>query len=483
MTKAVAYMRYSSDNQSETSIEYQRAAIAAYCARHDIVFAAEYKDEAYSATTDRRPDFQRLMKDAQKQPEWSKVLVYDMSRFCRNAADAGWYENLLRDNDIELISVTQQFDTDTIEGFFSKGVTNLINQTHSMTTGKNAHAGLMVKANKAGHCGGIPPLGYDVDKATGHLVINEDEVEIVQMIFDMFEMEYSYTRMAQILNDAGYRTKAGNRFNKNSFDALLKHEKYTGVFTWNQSRQKNSAGRRNSHAQKATEKQVRIENGCPVIITKEQFQRVQETLRNRAGGRAGSKRRYHYMLSGLKIMKCAKCGSYMVGTARKSHGKTYTTYSCPKRKSKECDTKEIRAEYVDKFVVRQIYLDLLHRDDHDAITRQMKCSGDIRRLQDKKRGVERAIAGVMKAMETSCSETLVKRLDQLEEERASLDSAIARIKLDNIGLTDENKKSLCRKFAHYLLESDDPEAKKYLVETVKEIQITNTEIAVEMKIA
>lgn len=173
----------------------------------------------------------------------------------------------------------------------------------------------------------------------------------------------------------------------------------------------------------------------------------------------------------------------MIGTSRKSHGQKYTTYTCPKHKSKECPTKEIRTEYIDKLVARLIYQDLLHRGDHAAITQQMKCSSDTKKLQDKKRGVERAIAGVVKAIETSCSETLVKRLDQLEAEKASLDRAIAKSKVNNVGITEENKKRLGKKFAHYLLESDDPDAKKYLVETLKEIRVSNTDVVVEMKIA
>ena len=53
MRPAVAYMRYSSDNQNETSIEYQRSAISAYCSRNGIQLVEEYVDEAFSATNDK----------------------------------------------------------------------------------------------------------------------------------------------------------------------------------------------------------------------------------------------------------------------------------------------------------------------------------------------------------------------------------------------------------------------------------------------
>lgn len=481
MKKAVSYMRYSSHNQDERSIEYQRTAIMTYCLTHGVEVVEEYIDEAYSATTDRRPDFQRLMRDVQTHPNWNLVLVYDMSRFCRNAGDATNYENLMNDHGIELVSVTQTFG-DTNEGFLLKGITNLMNESYSRNNGKMTHAGMMEKASEGKHCGGRPPLGYDIDE-NENLVVNEREAEIVRKIFDMTELGYSYSRMAQELNNEGYTTKTGKPFDKCSFNEILKREKYTGTYIWNETRQKNSKGQHNSHQKKPVEKQIRIENGCPQIITKEQFQRVQETLHKRANGKAESKRRYHYMLSGLKIVKCAVCGSYMIGTSRKSHGKRYTTYACPKHKGGGCPTKEIRTEYVDGMATRLIYQDLIHRGDHAEITRLMKCSSDTKKLLDKRRGVERAIAGVMKAIETSYSETLPKRLDQLEAEKASLDRAIAKSKLDNPGITEENKKQLSKKLARYLRKTDDPDAKKYLVETIKEIRVTNTDVIIEMKIA
>ena len=421
------------------------------------------------------------MHDAEARPTWDRVLVFDLSRFCRNVGDATHYENFLNDHNIKLISVTQQF-SDSTEGFLAKGMTNVMNEVQSRNTSEMTHAGMMVKANKAGHCGGIPALGYDLDP-TGKLVVNEHEAEIVRKIFDLFEMNYSYQRMAQVLNQECYTTKIGTPFNKYSFNEILTREKYTGVFTWNQARQKNSKGRHNSHQKKPLEKQVRINDGCPQIITPEQFQRVQERLAARANGRAESKRRHHYMLSGLKILKCAECGSYMIGTTRSSHGTKYTTYYCPQHKDHGCPTKEIRTEHIDRFVLHLICKDLYHRDDHKAISTKMKHSNETKKLAEKSQGLERAIARLIKAIETGYSETLVTRLNQLEAEKAALDSAIAKGNGNNPGITAENKKPLIKKLAKYLLRSDDPDVKQFLTESLDEVLISNSTVSVKMKIA
>ena len=219
---AVAYMRYSSDNQHETSIEYQRARINFHCAVNGIELVHEYIDRAFSATSDNRPSFKTLIEDAIAHPSWDTVLVYDLSRFSRNYTDAVRYKSLLKDHNIRVVSVTQDFGCSN-EGFLIEGITDLLNDYFSRDNAKKTHAGMAVKSQKAGHCGGIPPLGYDVD-ANGKLIVNPVEAETVRRIFDMFELNYSYTRMAEILNSEGRKNKRGSCFGKHSFNSLLQQE-------------------------------------------------------------------------------------------------------------------------------------------------------------------------------------------------------------------------------------------------------------------
>ena len=385
-------------------------------------------------------------------------------------------------NGIILISVTQDFG-DGDEGYMIRGVTHLMNEMQSRKIGKHTHAGMMLKANKAGHCGGIAPLGYSLD-AEGNLVINEDEAETVRKIFEMFELNYSYSRMADQLNAEGRRTKRGRMFDKFSFDGILHQEKYTGTYIWNKTRQKDSKSCRNSHAQKPVDKQVRIEGGCPQIITPEQFWRVQETLAKRACGSSASKSRHHYMLGGLKFMKCAECGSYMVGAARKSHGVEYTYYACPKHKDKHdcCPTKEIRAEYVNEMVTRILVKDFHERTDHAQLSKLMKRSDEYKKLTAKRAGIEQAINGVLDALEKSSAEELVERLNKLSSEKKSIERAIAASKTKKTGITDENYKKIRNRLGCYLRDVDDPDAKAYLVKVIKEIKISNDEVTIEVNV-
>lgn len=480
-TKAVAYMRYSTHNQNETSIEYQRNAIVEYCERKKIALCGEYIDEGYPGTNANRPNFQRLLNDAQADPAWDLILVYDTSRFFRNYGQTIQHEALLADYGIKVTSVTQNFDNSD-EGFTARAFSSVMDELHSRRTRKRTVAGLSNKAHKAGHCGGVPPLGYDVDE-NGQLVINVVEAETVRKIFDMFEMNYSYTQMADALNKEGRLTKACKPFTKNSFHELLRQEKYTGTYCWNKAREKDSKGRYNTHAHKPIDKQIRVDGGCPQIISKERFQRVQETLASRTRGQSASKSNRHYMLSGMKFLRCAECGSYLTGATKSSHGKAYTVYTCPKHKSKACSTKDIRTGDLDRMVANLLAKDLYQRDDIPIISRQLKHNDSYKKLSEKMRGVERALTNVMRAIEFEPTEDLVKRSKTLSEQKVALERAIAGAKIDNTGITSENIKAVCSKLRDYLIRSDDPDTKAYLQSAIKEISVSNDAVDIELRVA
>ena len=419
--KCVAYMRYSTDNQTENSIEYQRAAIQNYCQKNGLTLVKEFVDEAYSGSNDKRPGFQRMIAEANNKPEWRTILIYDLSRMFRNRDDAVRYKAELRDKGFRIVSVTENFSS-AAEGQLFESVVDLLNDFYSKDSSKKTHAGMTVKARSAVHCGGIPPLGYDIGP-DGKLAINEAEADTVRMIFDLYAMGYSYKKMAGFLNEKGIRTKAGKEFTKNSFYNILTQEKYIGIYRWNKRRAKNSKGQHDNHAYKPLEQQIVVENGCPAIVSQKQFQLVQKRLAEQTQGRAASKSRHHYMLGGMKLIKCAKCGKYMTGKITTSHGKKYITYACPNHKGKHCPVKDIQAESLDEYVAALIAKRLLTKDKLPEINNAIANGNDTeqaKKLRNQLQSVEKRIANVAKGLEMGYSETLLETLRGLEQKKKTL---------------------------------------------------------------
>ena len=106
MKTAVIYARYSSERQTEQSIEGQLRVCHEYATRNDFIIVETYIDRAMSGTNDHRTNFQRMLKDSAKRA-WDYVLVYKLDRFSRNKYETAMNKKTLRDNGVRLISATE----------------------------------------------------------------------------------------------------------------------------------------------------------------------------------------------------------------------------------------------------------------------------------------------------------------------------------------------------------------------------------------
>jgi len=114
MKTAVIYARYSSERQTEQSIEGQVRVCEEYAQRNNILILNTYIDRAMTGTNDNRPDFQRMIKDSAKR-QFEIVLVYKLDRFSRNKYETAIHKKTLRDNGVKVLSAMENIP-DTPEG-------------------------------------------------------------------------------------------------------------------------------------------------------------------------------------------------------------------------------------------------------------------------------------------------------------------------------------------------------------------------------
>lgn len=114
MKTAVIYARYSSDRQTEQSIEGQVRVCNDYAERNDILIVNSYIDRATTGTNDNRTEFQRMLRDSNNH-SWDYVLVYKLDRFSRNKYEMAMHKKTLKDNGVKLISCMENIP-DTPEG-------------------------------------------------------------------------------------------------------------------------------------------------------------------------------------------------------------------------------------------------------------------------------------------------------------------------------------------------------------------------------
>lgn len=427
--RVAQYARFSSDNQRTESIDAQLRAMDQFCKQQHWQVVATYTDEARSATTDNRPQFQQMIADSGK-GLFDIVLVHKLDRFSRDRYDSAIYKKRLKKNHVQLCSVLERID-DSPESIMMESVLEGMAEYYSRNLGREVMKGMKETALQCKHTGGCPPLGYDVGEDR-KLVVNQHEAEAVKAIFEMFASGYGYSAIADYLNAHGYMTKRGHVFAKNSLFEILRNEKYTGMFVFNK-----AASRRNDHGSKTNESIIRVEGGCPAIISKSLFEKVQRIkAKNRCNtGRYHSKE--FYLLTG-KVF-CGVCGKRIQGNLRFSGERKnrLSTYRCDEHRS-VCNNKENNKDYLDAYVadlLRQKIFNkaALRRRINDVnkyiATYNAEFDEHYERMKTELDEVTVALSNITVAVEKGIiTDALIERSEALEQRRNMLQAQLSSLR-------------------------------------------------------
>jgi len=427
--RAVAYARFPSDLQREESIEAQMRAIQAYCNEHGFVLLTVYADRGISGTSDKRPEFQRMIKDSANK-QFDAVIVHKLDRFARNRYDSAFYKNILKKNEVRLISVLENLQ-DNPESVILESVIEGMNEYYSLNLSREVRKGLQENALECKVTGGPPALGYSVDKNTQKYIINEFEAEAVRLIFQMYIDGCSYGEIIDTLNRKGYRTRRGQPFAKNSLNNILKNERYTGVYIYVKDTSKNPKGKYVRFGQYDPESVIRIPGGMPAIISEDDFNKVQQKMKERQHKAARFSAKQEYLLSG-KIY-CGECGSPYAGNSRKPRPDhpLYISYKCTRRnqRNKCCKNPEINRDKLECLVLEKLSAVLFNPDVIPSLVSRYnqyiaeKNSGAKERvdaLRIQLRDVERKINNTINLMIDTGSSALKNKLSELEQSKETL---------------------------------------------------------------
>lgn len=402
---AAIYARYSSLAQNDASIEQQVAVCQEYADTNHFNIVATYADRALSARSDRRPEFQRMMRAAEKK-QFEVVVAYKSNRIARNMLHALAYEEKLAKCGVNIVYVKEEFGNNAAGRFALRTMMNL-NQFFSENLAEDVLRGLEENARQCKVNGSIP-YGYKRGE-DGKFAINEDTAPIVQEIFRRIANGEIKASVADDLNRRQVRTQKGGLWKKNSFQNMLKNERYTGVYIYGN---------------------VRVPGGMPIIIDRDLFDQVQEmneitrdaimTRRRREG--------VEYLLTGKLF--CGYCMEPMVGTSGTSKlGRMYYYYRCNNQAvAHTCKKKPIRKEKIEQVVVAALKACVTSPENVEwMVDMVMKYrqrvidESDYGYLEARFQENKAATHNIMKAIEMGIiTETTKQRLEELEAEQREI---------------------------------------------------------------
>jgi len=463
MKKAAIYIRVSTTEQATEgySVAAQKDKLTAYCKLRDWVIQDIYVDAGYTGTNINRPGLQKLLQNLDK---IGLVLVYKLDRLSRSQRDILYLveENFLV-NDIDFVSIMENFDTSTPFGRAIIGILAVFAQLERETIVERTKLGKERRAKEGYWNGGPPPIGYDL--IDGRLIVNEYEAMQVRKVFELHK-KYGQNKTAQIMNDLGYKTKYGN-WQGRSIARITTNPIYIGMVHYRDSV---------------------YEGVHDPIIPKKEFEEIQKIIDDRSKKRIGKSK---YLLGGL--IWCGYCGarlkaSFSTAGKDKKRFYYYVCYSVSKHplhmvKDSNCKGRYWKMSELENIVLEEIKKKQLNKDEfikqyNKYYAKHKDFMDEVEILKSKIIDIEKQIDKLIKLYQFDKIplQVISERIDELYSEKNIIEKNIENYKADkNTDYYRAPLKTLLDIFNNFELiwkEATHEEKKQILNMLIKKIIVT-----------
>lgn len=437
MIRAAIYARFSSDLQSERSIDDQVALCREVCTREGMAIVSTFEDRAVSGTSAiNRPGFNALMHAAQGHA-FDVIVAEDMDRIFRDQAD--YHVARKRLEAAGVVIHTASWPVGKIDGTLRA----LMGEMFIDNLIVHVRRGMDGVIRDGRHAGGRA-YGYKaVPGKPGELEIVEAEAEIIRGIFADYVAGKSPREIAGALNAARVTPPRGNAWNASTINGnlqrgagILLNGIYAGRIVWNKVRMiKNPAtGKRLSRPN--PNEQHRIAEAPHLrIVVEDIWQAAQARKKANGDVKYAPRQKTYRMLSGL--IKCGACGAAMVsqgarlGTHRLQCSKYVESGTCDnRRRVKRDDVERMTLSGLRRELANPIYLAEYVATYNEECRRLARDAGNERGKLERRRAVigreiERAWDAIVKVGVDPA--TLAGRIRQLEAERGEIVAKLANL--------------------------------------------------------
>ena len=334
--------------QEFNSLDAQREAAEAYIESQRMLgwraLPDRYDDGGFSGGNMERPALQRLLADVDA-GKVDVIVVYKIDRLSRSLLDFMNLIELFNKKGVNFVSVTEHFNTTDPTGRMFLGILITFAQYEREVIAERIRDKVAAAKRRGKYCGGPAILGYDVDRENKKLLVNPDEAPLVRHIFRRFTQLASARKLAQELNEQGYKTKSwvtkkgkrreGTEWNTGHIYRLLGNRIYIG---------------------EVVHKGESYPGEHQAIVDKELWEKVQSILSENTRAKLSKAR--SKMISPLQgVIRCGHCDCSMGPTYTQKGERRYTYYICEKdakRAVSRCPLKRVPAGDIEKAVLEQL---------------------------------------------------------------------------------------------------------------------------------
>ena len=431
------YTRVSTELQIDGySLEAQKERLRSEAKHRKMQVCGEYSDEGKSGKNIAgRPEFKRMLQDIKTgKDDVDYVLVFKLSRFGRNAADTLNSLQFMEDYGVNLLCVEDGIDSAGAAGKLIISVLASVAEIERSNISEQTMAGRRQKARDGKWNGGFAPYGYKLVAKEGEkakvLVINEEEAELVRLIYKLYLQNMGLSRVAKWLNENGYTKKIRQNGSVSLISSafvkgVLDNPVYGGFIAYGRRKTEKIEGTRNEfHVVKQDKDSYKLYEGQhEAIIDRETWFRVQAKRELNAFKREKTHSKEHeHMVSAL--LRCPVCGAPMYGVVnrkkKKNSDEFYSDmwyYKCKNRKivsGHPCTYKKnVRQDEINTEVIALVkYVFGGENDMKDQILKKLDSDDSLRELLAEK-------------------ERLTKEREKLSSKKSKLMRRIADLDIDD----------------------------------------------------
>lgn len=327
--RAAVYIRMSTDDQ-ESSPERQWSLIQAHCEHKGYRIIERYQDLGQRGWDEARPDFQRLLKDAQS-GRFDIIIVDEMSRLSRlNTME--YIVKVAYPLQQAGVLVESVADGRHVGDELGELIQLVIRQDkasqESVTLGRRTATGSLKKAKDGKIFVGYAPYGYKYQKdddgnRIGYILGEPEHVRIVRRIFDAcVNRDLSLCAIVNELRTLGLPSPREEQWGKTTVRNILRNHVYAGDYVWGKVPQGryfrctadsvNPTGPDKSAHRRPRSEWLILPNTHEAIIDRVTFERAQALLTSNQTRTSSSRKLAKYPLA--QMLTCAHCGGTMYGT-------------------------------------------------------------------------------------------------------------------------------------------------------------------------
>ncbi len=523
MIPAVAYLRRSTTKQ-DTSLDDQRCEIERFAAAKCFSIVRLYVDSISGATGDERPEFLRMVEDAETKHDFSVVLCWNSARFGRMEADeVAHYRFLLKRTGVSVMYVAE----DNIEGdagAFLQAARSIQNRAYLKTLSRDVSRGALYSFQNGGLPGRRAPYGFDrmlldengkqkqrlkhgervlIQKGWKMtLVPNDDGVEavVVREIFESYvREEIGCSEIANRLHKRGVRPPRGPEWSSSTVLCMLKNPLYKGIICYGRVTIGKFHRVAGNGVDSAPEDGRQIRNPIErcatrivpelALVTSEVWDSANRKRESRAldRSRRARGRGQTHPLSG--IAKCADCDGPMLGMRHSGKNRTDHCYVCARHfRNKTCHRNSVCEDRLHKVIRDLIMNRVLHGGDLDGLRAAVERRVESRSAPDNSSDVKRQLADARSALDRAAQNliqanpenvpVLDKAMTTLRQRVQSLESQLtaARSQTDPKALV-EAIMSNAKRLLGDLFKSERSRLRAIMSEVVQRIELKFVPVA------